>query len=175
MWPWTTWSSGYRTQMHLPPPNSTVSLELQGRVKAVTLQGWADSTHTMYSTGLLIYHVFCNHSEIPEVDHALTSAMLISSFISMLMGSLLSKAIRNYIYGIRAWHTLHGLPWALHEDQIVTMLKGAAKLTPLAIKQDQCKPVTIQMMTLIKAKLNQTDPFNLAFFACLTTIFYMAA
>ena len=36
-------------------------------------------------------------------------------------------------------------------------------------------PITVQMMTLIKAKLNQTDPFNLAFFACLTTIFYTAA
>ena len=57
----------------------------------------------------------------------------------------------------------------------MTMLKGAAKLAPLAVKQDQHKPITIQMMTLIKAKLNQTDPFNLAFFTCLTTIFYMAA
>ena len=93
----------------------------------------------------------------------------------MLMGSLLSKAIRNYIYGVRAWHTLYGLPWILHKEQIATMLKGAAKLTPPAVKQDQRKPVTVQMMTLIKAKLNQTDPFDLAFFACLTTIFYMAA
>ena len=103
------------------------------------------------------------------------SAMLISSFVSMLMGSLSSKAICNYIYSIRAWHTLYGLPWVLHEEQIATMLKGAAKLAPPAIKQDQCKPITVQMMTLIKAKLNQADPFDLAFFTCLTTIFYTAA
>ena len=61
----------------------------------------------------------------------------------MLMGSLSSKAICNYIYSIRAWHTLYGLPWVLHEEQIATMLKGAAKLAPPAIKQDQCKPITV--------------------------------
>ena len=55
------------------------------------------------------------------------------------------------------------------------MLKGAAKLAPLAVKQDQCKPVTVQMMTLIKASLNQADPFDLAFFTCLMTISYMVA
>ena len=70
---------------------------------------------------------------------------------------------------------LYGLPWVLHEDQVHMMLKGAAKLTPLAVKQDKHKPITTQMMSLIKAKLDQTDPFNAAFFACLTTIFYTAA
>ena len=95
----------------------------------------------MYSAGLLVYHVFCDHSKIPKVDRAPASAMLISSFISTLAGSLSSKAIRNYIYGVRAWHTLYGLPWVLHEEQIVTMLKGAAKLAPPAVKQDRCKPI----------------------------------
>ena len=55
------------------------------------------------------------------------------------------------------------------------MLKGAAKLSPPTTKQDKHKPVTTQMMSLIKDKLNQIDPFDAVFFTCLTTTFYTAA
>ena len=41
--------------------------------------------------------------------------------------------------------------------------------------QDKRKPVTTQTMSLIKDKLNQIDPFDAAFFTCLTTTFYTAA
>ena len=170
-----------RLEKWLPHPescpfvDSPATLKLQERVKAVTLQGWAESTRTTYGAGLLVYHVFCDSREISEKERVPAKANLISAFISTLAGSLSSKAIHNYIYGVRAWHTLYGLPWVLHEDQVHMMLKGAAKLAPLTVKQDKCKPVTTQMMSLIKAELDQTDPFNAAFFACLTTIFYTAA
>ena len=154
---------------------SSVSLELQERIKTVTLQGWADSTRATYSAGLLVYHSFRDSREIPEKDHALANAALVSSFILALTGSLSGKAIHNYIYGVRAWHTLYGLPWVLHKDQISTMLKGAAKLAPPTVKQDKCRPVTTQMMVLIKDKLDLTAPFDRAFFTCLTTVFYSAA
>ena len=55
------------------------------------------------------------------------------------------------------------------------MLKGAAKLAPPAVKQDKCRPVTTQMMVLIKDKLDLTAPFDIAFFTCLMTVFYSAA
>jgi hypothetical protein len=55
------------------------------------------------------------------------------------------------------------------------MLKGVAKLAPPAVKQDKRKPVMIQMMSLIKDRLDQSNPFDTAFFACLTTTFYTAA
>ena len=142
-------------------------------MKAVTLQGWADSTRATYGAGLLVYHVFCDNREIPEGEHVPANAALISSFISALAGSLSGKAIHNYIYGVCAWHTLYGLPWVLHEEQISTMLKGATKLAPPAVKQDKHKLVTTQMISLIRNKLNTDDPFDIAFFACLTTIFYL--
>ena len=144
-------------------------------MKAVTLQGWAESTRATYGAGLLVYHVFCDSREVPEREHAPARAALVASFISALAGSLLGKAIHNYVYSIWAWHTLYGLPWVLHEEQIATMLKGAAKLVPPALKQDKRKPVTIEMISRIKNTLDQTNPFNAAFFACLTTIFYTAA
>ncbi|KAN0084599.1 hypothetical protein V8E55_008103 [Tylopilus felleus] len=150
-------------------------LELQERVKMVTLQGWAESTCATYGAGLLVYHVFCDSREVLGKDRALAKAALVALFVSALTGSLSGKAIHNYIYGVQAWHTLYGLPWVLHEEQIATMLKGIAKLAPPALKQDKHKPVTIQMISLIKDKLDQTNSLDTAFFACLTTIFYSAA
>ncbi|KAN0084277.1 hypothetical protein V8E55_007781, partial [Tylopilus felleus] len=116
----------------LGPP---ATLELQERVKTVTLQGWAESTRATYGAGLLVYHVFCDSREVLEKDRTPAKAALVASFVSALAGSLSGKAIHNYIYGVRAWHTLYGLPWVLHEEQIATMLKGVAKLAPPALKQ----------------------------------------
>ena len=48
----------------LPHPESLTllglpaTLELQERVKSVTLQGWAESTRATYGAGLLMFHVF---------------------------------------------------------------------------------------------------------------------
>jgi hypothetical protein len=55
------------------------------------------------------------------------------------------------------------------------MLKGVVKLTPLTLKQDTHKTITIRMISHIKDILDETNPFNSAFFTCLTTIFYTAA
>ena len=54
------------------------------------------------------------------------------------------------------------------------MLKGVAKLALPTIKQDKHEPITIQMISLIKDKLDHTNPFNIAFLTCLIMIFYTA-
>lgn len=149
--------------------------ELQERVKAVILQGWAESTQATYGAGPLVYHIFYDSREVPEWEQALARAALITSFISALAGLLLGKAIHNYIYSKWAWHTLYGLPWVLHEEQIAMMLKGITKLVPSVLKQDKCKPVTIKMISRIKNTLDQANSFDAAFFTCLTTIFYTIA
>ena len=79
------------------------------------------------------------------------------------------------MYGVRAWHTLYGLAWTLHENQVATILKGAAKLAPPSTKQVLRAPITTDVIEVIKAHLKDQDPFDTAFFACLTTIFYAAA
>ena len=100
-----------------------------------------------------MYHSFCDNRKIPEKDCAPTDTALILSFVSVFVGSLLGKVIHNYIYCMWAWHTLYGLPLILHEDQICTMLKGAAKLAPPTVKQDKHRPVTTQMIVFIKTSL----------------------
>ncbi|KAG6332277.1 hypothetical protein ID866_6812 [Astraeus odoratus] len=54
------------------------------------------------------------------------------------------------------------------------MLKGATRLAPPSAKQDLHSPVTTEVIKAIKSQLQDDDPFNTAFFTCLTTTFYSA-
>ncbi|KAG6328261.1 hypothetical protein ID866_10828 [Astraeus odoratus] len=55
------------------------------------------------------------------------------------------------------------------------MLKGAAKLDPQSAKQDLREPIMREMIKAIRTQLQREDPLDIAFFACLTTVFYLAA
>jgi len=149
--------------------------DLRDRVKSVVIQGWSEQTRASYGAGLLVYHVFCDSRNIPEQERAPANTNLISMFISILSGLYSGRTIHGYIYGVRAWHTVNGLPWALHEDQISTMLKGATKLAPPNTKQDRWQPVTVEIIAAIGRTLTLNEPFDAAFFACLTIVFYSAA
>ncbi|EGO01088.1 hypothetical protein SERLA73DRAFT_72058 [Serpula lacrymans var. lacrymans S7.3] len=72
-----------------------------------------------YGSGLLIFHTFCNSQNIAEADWAPAHSDLVASFIAALAGQYSNKTIWNYIYGIRAWHILHGLEWRMNEPEIL--------------------------------------------------------
>ncbi|KAG6327763.1 hypothetical protein ID866_11326 [Astraeus odoratus] len=54
------------------------------------------------------------------------------------------------------------------------MLKGAAKLAPPSSKQDLRQPVTVEIIARIKSQISD-QPLDIAFFACLTMLFYSVA
>ena len=133
---------------------------------------WADSMREAYGSGLL---VFCDTKSIPEDQRAPASSVLIAAFIASLAGSHSGSAISNYLYGICAWHTLHGAKWHLNDTEMAAVLKGADKMAPASSKRKKCRPYTIQFITTIRAQLNLEDPLDAAVFACLTTCFYAVA
>ena len=79
-------------------------------IEAVISHAWEPDTHTTYASGLLNYMVFCDKKSIPEADRAPVSQLLLMSFISTLAAAYSGSAISNYVYRIRAWHLLHGIP-----------------------------------------------------------------
>jgi hypothetical protein len=82
------------------------------------------------------FHVFCNSKLIPEEQRTPTSHILISLFISEMAGHYSGKMVLNYVHGVRAWHTLHGVPWTLGGDAEINMLlKAATSLTPPSRKR----------------------------------------
>jgi hypothetical protein len=121
-----------------------------------------------------MFHVYCDSKVIPELQWAPVSKILLSAFISELTGAYPGKTISNYVYGVRAWHVLHGMTWQLNEPEMKALLMAASKLTPPSSKQKKLHPYMLNYMTKLKEQLNLQNPLNAASFTCLTTCFYTA-
>ena len=141
----------------------------------VMSNAWAESTRESYSSGILVYHVYCDMKEVPEESRAPASQSNITSFIVSLAGSYSGSTISNYIHGIRAWHVLHGLEWRLSSMETDAALRGAERLAPPSSKRKKRQPYTPEFITKLREHLKLEDPFDPAVFACLTICFYAAA
>ena len=119
------------------------------RIEAVMARAWEVDTHTTYASGLLNFIVFCDKKNIPEEDRAPASHVLLLSFISTLAAAYSGSAISNYLYGVRAWHILHGVPWRIKKLEMDTILKAAEKVTPASSRWKKRRPYTLDFMLAI--------------------------
>src|SRR5271170_8095276 len=136
---------------------------------------WASSTRESYSAGLLVYHVYCDKKGISEELRAPTSQDIITSLVASLAGSYSGSTIANYVYGVRAWHILHGLHWRPDRLELEAVLRAAERLTPSSSRRKKRQPYTPDFIARIRLQLVLDEPFYAAVFACLTTCFYAAA
>lgn len=139
------------------------------------LFAWAESIRESYDSGLLVFHVFCDSRSIPESERAPADSLLISTFIAFTAGSYSGKTIANYVFGVRAWHILHGMCWALNDEEIDALLKATENLTPSSSKRKKRRPYTIEFICAIRDRLNLQSPLDSAVYSCLTTTFYRTA
>lgn len=100
---------------------------------------------------------------------------VLASFISTLVGVYGGSAIRNFTYGIRAWHIIHGAQWNANEDQLRTLLTAGSKLAPPESKKQEKEPWTVDYLSKICLGLNPDDPKDAAIHACLTSAFWATA
>ena len=110
-------------------------------IEAVMAHAWEVDMHATYASGLLSFMVFCDKKGIPEKDRAPASHVLLLSFVSTLAAAYSGSAISNYLYGIRAWHILHGIPWQIEKMEMDTLLKAAEKVTPPVLKAEKEAPL----------------------------------
>jgi hypothetical protein len=147
----------------------------QRRVLEVMVHAWEEDTRETYGSGLLAFHVFCDSSNTPETERAPASQPLLSAFVASLAASYAGKTISSYLYGVQAWHILHGISWQANKAEMDTMLRAAEKLTPAVSKRKKRRPYTPDYMTALRHHLDLDAPLDAAVFACLTTCFYASA
>ncbi|KIK75987.1 hypothetical protein PAXRUDRAFT_171110, partial [Paxillus rubicundulus Ve08.2h10] len=121
------------------------------------------------------FHIFCDGKGIPEAEHAPANPTIIAAFISTLAGSYSGSTVTNYVCGIKAWHTIHGLAWGISDSEIDALLKAASSLAPIQSKRPLREPYTIDSLVTIRSQLNLVSPLHVAVFACLTMAFYATA
>ena len=110
---------------------------------------WELDMHVTYASGFLNFMVFCGQKNILEKDRAPASHLLLMSFVSTLAAAYLCSTISNYIYGVRAWHLLHSVPWKIRKPKLEAPLKAADKLTPLSSRRKKQRPYTTNFMLAI--------------------------
>ena len=86
------------------------------RIREVIGESYAPQTRSTYGTGLFVFHIFCDHRNIREEHRAPVDQTVLATFISMLVGTYGGSTIRNYVYGIRAWHIIHGIKWDINNN-----------------------------------------------------------
>lgn len=140
----------------------------------VLVNGWSQSTAKTYSTGLRNFHRYCDAAipRVPEVNRAPATEDVILGFISHCAGLYSSSAVRNYVYGVKAWHELHRVSWRISDTVLNLAFRGARRLAPAWTKRTPRDPVTVETMTSIRGQLDISCGLDAAVWACLTTTFW---
>jgi hypothetical protein len=161
-----------RESTRVIPTNLTIA-DIQ-QISVVIGKAWEESTLAAYGSGLLNFHVFCDQKSIPEEERAPASPTLIGAFIASIAGTYSGSTIDNYVYGIRAWHILHGVTWHMDTAELEALLRAAEKATPQTARKKKRVPYTPDFILAIRGQLNLDKPRDAAIYSCLTTTFYTA-
>lgn len=145
------------------------------QIKEVLQKAYAPATRITYSAGLYVFHLFCQYKGIDEEHRAPVHQTVLASFISTLAGVYGGSTIKNYFYGVRAWHVIHGLPWKVNDGEIKALLTAGAKLAPKESSRNEKEPWTVEHLAAVCNQLDPNKPEDAAFFACITTAFWGAA
>ncbi|KAH8993206.1 hypothetical protein EDB92DRAFT_1756183, partial [Lactarius akahatsu] len=157
------------------PHGHTLDEAERERVKDTMLHAWEEDTRAAYGSGLLMWHRFCDEKRVPEPERAPAGQDLLSAFVAHMATAYSGKTISGYLSGIRAWHVLHSVPWALEKSEMDTMLRAACKLTPSTSKMKPRLPYTPEFIIEVGKHIDPQDPLDAAVFACLTSCFYASA
>ncbi|KAF8958612.1 hypothetical protein BDZ97DRAFT_1761980 [Flammula alnicola] len=138
---------------------------------------WTAETRSGYGTGLLVFHVFCDNKTPPVPDHLRgpASEALILEFKASCAASFGGDSLNVYVCGVKAWHTVHGLPWTTGKVRLKTALMAATKLAPDSSKRPERPPVLLRNILAIHRHLNSAVGLDAAVYACLTTTFWACA
>ncbi|KAF6756132.1 hypothetical protein DFP72DRAFT_753325, partial [Ephemerocybe angulata] len=155
----------------------SVVAERAERVYDMLAMSWTLSTRRTYGAGLLNFHVFCDLQvpPVPESQRAPVSMGLLLEFLSSCAGLYSGSTAKNYVYGVRAWHTTHAVPWRVDELQLSAALTAVEKMTPPSSRRPKRPPVTVDYIEKLAPFFDLTSPFDAAVFAALTTTFWSLA
>jgi hypothetical protein len=127
------------------------------QISVIIGKAWEESMLAAYGSGLLNYHVFCDLKSIPEEERAPVNLTLISAFIASIAGAYSGSTIDNYVYGIRAWHILHGVRWQMETAELEAILWAAEKVTPHTSKRRRGSPIPLTSSSQYGANWSSTN------------------
>lgn len=139
----------------------------------VAIRGYTKATRETYGSGLLLFHEFCDRRRLPELSRTPISQSLLEVFATSLVGTYSRSVVENAVAAVRAWHSVHGVPWVVNADGLKAVYRAARLEAPLC--RPPREPIRPELIERIAHTLDWKSPKDVAFFACLTTTFYATA
>ncbi|KAG1893146.1 uncharacterized protein F5891DRAFT_963429 [Suillus fuscotomentosus] len=173
------------------PPPSTIEHPLIQHIASLTNRASLRDTAS-YGAGLRKFHLFCDIFSIPESARLPASFELLHSFVLWAVTDpdpndpILSKVdsatfepvspgvARKYLSAVRAWHIAQGWPPPLNDSNhecINWSLRGLENLHGRKRKPLR-PPITLTMLTALKATLTLSDPFDACIWAMASCAFF---
>ncbi|KIJ46911.1 hypothetical protein M422DRAFT_93614, partial [Sphaerobolus stellatus SS14] len=149
-----------------------LSEEALKKVLVVLMAGWATGTLSTYASDLLLFHLFCDEHEVQEQVRCPVDPTMLLAFVAACAGHYSGSTISNSVHAVRAWHMLHGARWAPSCDELAAVLNGATRLAPSSSKRAQQDLWIVEMICKVCFTLDPENPFDIAFYSALTTIFW---
>ncbi|KAG1726067.1 uncharacterized protein EDB91DRAFT_1061829, partial [Suillus paluster] len=131
---------------------------------------------TSYGSGLRKFHMFCDIFSVPEAGRLPASFKMLHSFALWAISdpSTAESFLKKYLSAICTWHIAQGWPPPLspeHFTQINWSLRGMENLQGTCCKLVR-PPITLQMLTAIKATLRLDQPFDACIWAMSSCAFF---
>ena len=117
------------------------------RIQQVLEEAYAPSTRSTYGTGWFTFHLFCDLKGIEERHRAPIDPIILTSFVASLTSIYGGDSIRNFVYSIRAWHIIHGVPWKVDNNTLQALFTAGRRLAPPDAKKEETKPWTTSYVT----------------------------
>ena len=144
----------------------SISDDQLNHILDVISASWTEKTKETHSTGLLIFHVFCNLNNVSEDHHCPAPSSLIVSFIASCASVYSGSALSNCIAGLRAWHLLYGQPWSINQNELHSIFEGTSRLAPASSKHPKCILVKLNLLLQFLTYFDLDNPRDAAIFAC---------
>ena len=94
----------------------------------------------MIATGARKASAFFLMKEIEEEHRAPINQIVLSSFTSALAGTYGGQTIKNYVYGIRAWHIIHRTAWKVNNNEVEALFREGDKMAPKDSRKKEKEP-----------------------------------
>lgn len=114
-------------------------------IQSIISTAYANSTKETYSSGLSLFHAYCDQISLFESKCTPLNQNLITDFATFIIGIVCPSTISNYLARLYAWHLIHGVPWQISHNEI-QLLIHTTKHNNSTPKNSPYLPITIQFI-----------------------------
>ncbi|EIN04464.1 hypothetical protein PUNSTDRAFT_20950, partial [Punctularia strigosozonata HHB-11173 SS5] len=124
----------------------------------------APSTLQGYNSAVNRFIRFCRKEKIQRRFWLPADELVLCAFAASSKGRHAGSTVRNAIAGLKAWHAAQNAEWK-GGKQLKYILNGVENQRPLSSRCPPCFPVSRNFLRILRAKLNLSNPVDIAVFA----------